>query len=108
MSFHTKVDPRQDWDNWFITFKNRHNGAYLQAELSSIEDIQTINIDHNHWKLYISMHLHTGEIFQTSNIIAFSEKQMEVTTKNGSLYKLKKPVNDSQLKILRLYFSQSE
>ena len=93
-SIHNCEIPKQ-WDNWFITVKNRHNGCTLHIETIKHEELESIDINREHWKLYISMHLLKGEVFQTSSIEHFNEETMEVTTKNGSNYILNTPLNNN-------------
>jgi len=98
----------EKWDNWFITVKNRHNGVLFPIEVIKHEELESTDINREHWKIYISMHLPTGEVYQTSSIESFNEVAMEVTTKNGSNYKLENPLNLNEVlvSLLKKYFTE--
>ena len=98
----------ENWGNWFITLKNRHNSAGFGCEtLTGEEDYFTK--ERQHWKIYLTVNLNNGQVVQTSNIVEYNEDEKEVKTFRGSIYKLGgTPINESQKKIMKNYFTKDE
>ena len=95
------------WDNWFVSVKNRHNHVCLPIEeYNDDRESESIDFSREHWKLYISMHLSNGKVFQTSSIEQFNPNTMEVITNNGSNYTIGKPLNNNEhlLTFVKNYF----
>lgn len=105
----TQFKQHYEWNNWYLRLKNRHNGvSFPILDNAEKDDLSRLGANRQDWKIYISMDLDNGEIYQTSNIVGFDADLMQVTTKNGSNYKLETPLNDSQLKLIKLYFRKDE
>jgi hypothetical protein len=105
-SIHNCEIPKQ-WNNWFVTLTNRHNYETFSIEEYNGDGEENSSIvSKDNWKLYISMHLSTGEVFKTSSIEQFNPNTMGVTTKNGSNYTLGNPLNnnDNLLTFVKEYF----
>ena len=100
----TQFKQHYEWNKWYLILKNHHNGVSFPILGNAEKDNISIRDHREVWKIYISMDLDNGETYQTSNIVEFNADLMQVTTKNGSNYKLKTPLNDSQLDFLKLYF----
>ena len=97
----------ENWGNWFITMKNRHTYDGCGCEtLTGEEDYFTK--DRQHWKIYLTVHLKNGMVFQTSNIVEYDEDKEEVKTFRGSVYKLGEPLNDYQKENMKKYFAKDE
>ena len=89
--------------------KNRHNGvSFPILDEAEADDRLRLGKNRKDWKIYISMHLETGEIYQTSSIVAFNEATMQVTTNSGSIYKLENANKNSHIDLLKLYFKNDD
>ena len=95
-----------DWNNWFIAAKHKESGIthYLEKTDEFTDGIITTNKDQ--YNIYLITLVNNLDLYQSSALIDFNEDNMTVKTKNGSLYNLKKPVNDEQLTNLKKYFSK--
>ena len=98
----------ENWGNWFITLKNRHNSVGLGCETLNEND-DYFTKDRQHWKIYLTVNLKNGQVVQTSNMVEYNEEKKEVKTFRGSIYKLTDtPINESQKKIMKKYFAKDE
>ena len=96
-----------EWKNWYITCKNRFNHMSFGIEKHSEEAEKICSEDRHNWLIYITLNLEDKyHKYQSSSLESFNESEMFVTTRSGSTYYLKEPMNDDQLPLLRLYFSK--
>ena len=103
----TDYNKPENWENWFLTVKNRHNSIGFPIENPNGDETYFTE-DRQHWKIYLTVHLKNGMVFQTSNIVEYDEDKEEVKTFRGSVYKLGEPLNDYQKENMKKYFAKDE
>lgn len=98
--------PFYDWDNWFISVKNKDTGIMHYVEKNDEFTSTFFNDYKEQYSIYLTKLINNIDLYQSSALIGFNEDNMTVKTKNGSVYNLKTPINDNQLTNLKNYFNR--
>ena len=96
-----------DWDNWFIGAKHKESGITHYVEKNDEFTDTFFTTYKEQYNIYLITLINNLDLYQSSALIDFNEDNMTVKTKNGSVYNLKKPVNDEQLTNLKKYFNKA-
>ena len=98
--------PFYDWDNWFISVKNKETGIMHYVENTDEFTNSFFTEYREQYSIYLTKLVNNIDLYLSSALIGFNEDNMTVKTKNGSVYNLKTPINEEQLTNMKNYFNR--